>query len=117
MKTRSRKAKKKSEVNASKGKRYSPEERAQVLAVVHEVNAARGRGGVTAAAKKFGVSPLTISHWLRNAGIPNSSRSRRRGAGDAEIFRQLADLHDQIATKQKELASLESQFNKLKARL
>lgn len=117
MKARPKKAKKKAEVNASKGKRYSPEERAKILAVVHEVNATRGRGGVTAAAKKFGVSPLTISHWLRNTGIPSPSRGRRKSPGDAGIFRQLADLHDQIATKQRELAQLENQFNKLKARL
>ena len=110
-------AKKKDDINASKGKRYSAEERAKILAVVHEVNAERGRGGVTAAAQKFGVSPLTVSHWLRNTGIQSSSRRGRRTPGDAGIFRQLADLHDQIAAKQKELAQLESQFNKLKAKL
>lgn len=117
MKARPRKAKKKSEINASKGKRYSAEERAKILSVVHEVNASRGRGGVTAAAKKFGVSPLTISHWLRNAGIRPSAGSRRRIAGDADVFRQLADLHDQITAKQKELTQLENQFKKLKAKL
>jgi len=117
MKTRPKKAKKKSVVNASKGKRYSPEERAEILAIVHEVNATRGRGGVTAAANKFGVSPLTISHWLRNTGIQSTSQKGRRNAGDAGVFRELADLHDKIAKKQRELAQLESQFNKLKAKL
>ena len=117
MKARPRKAKKKSEVNASKGKRYSAEERAEILEVVHEVNSSRGRGGVTAAAAKFGVSPLTISHWLRNAGIQSTTGGRRRTPGDAGVFRQLADLHDKISVKQKELAQLESQFKKLKAKL
>ena len=79
MKARPKKSKK-SDVNASKGKRYSADERAKILAVVHEVNAKRGRGGVTAAAAKFGVSPLTISHWLRNVGILGAPGARRRSA-------------------------------------
>jgi transposase-like protein len=116
MKARPKKSKK-SDVNASKGKRYSADERAKILAVVHEVNAERGRGGVTAAAAKFGVSPLTISHWLRNVGILGTPGARRRTAGDSGVFRELADLHDKITVKQKELSQLESQFKKLKGKL
>ena len=35
------------------------------MALVEKVNAERGRGGITAAAKKFGVTPLTIGAWMR----------------------------------------------------
>jgi hypothetical protein len=47
-----------------KGKRYSAQEKAEILAFIDS----QGRGGQTAAAKKFGVSPLTLSSWRKSAG-------------------------------------------------
>ena len=49
---------------STKGKRYTAEEKAEVLAFAE----AQGRGGQGAAAKKFKISPLTISTWKKAAG-------------------------------------------------
>lgn len=52
-----------------KGKRYTPAEKQEVVDYVNQVNAQNGRGGQSAAAKKFGVSVLTVSAWLKAAGV------------------------------------------------
>lgn len=49
---------------ATKGKRYTDTEKTEILQFVES----HGRGGGTAAAKKFGVSQLTISSWKKKAG-------------------------------------------------
>lgn len=69
---------------AGKGKRYSDSEKAEILAYVE----AQGRGGASAAAKKFNVSPLTISSWRRQAGTAGP----KAGAGvDRDtVLRELA---------------------------
>jgi transposase-like protein len=54
----------KKQAAASKGKRYTEQEKTEILAFVE----AQGRGGASAAAKKFNVSPLTISSWRKAAG-------------------------------------------------
>ncbi len=55
--------------SAVKGKRYTDQEKAEILAFVE----AQGRGGQTAAVKKFGVSALTISTWRKKAGVSAAS--------------------------------------------
>lgn len=52
-----------------KGKRYTPAEKQEVVDYVNQVNAQNGRGGQSSAAKKFGVSVLTVSAWLKAAGV------------------------------------------------
>jgi len=51
------------------GKRYTDEQKQEVIAYVLAVNTAKGRGGLSAAVAKFGVSPLTISGWIQKAGV------------------------------------------------
>ncbi len=114
--TRKRPASKK-DINAARGRRYSATEKTEIIALVHELNADHGRGGITAASNKFGVSPLTISHWIRDAGIQSPVTSRRHNVNHADIFRELADLHEQITAKRSELSQLETKFNRLKTKL
>jgi hypothetical protein len=47
-----------------KGKRYSDAEKAEILNFI----AAQGRGGASKAAKKFGISPLTLTNWKKASG-------------------------------------------------
>jgi hypothetical protein len=100
-----------------KGKRYTSKEKAQVLAYVETVNSERGRGGITAAAKKFRVTPLTISNWIKASGISSAMTGRRSGANFAVTLRRLADLHDTITKKEKELAQLRRDYDALKKKL
>lgn len=54
---------------SSKGIRYSDEVKKQVVDFVTAYNKDKGRGGQNAAARKFKVTPLTISGWLKSAGV------------------------------------------------
>lgn len=47
------------------GKRYSDAVKSRVIEFVNQINSEKGRGGISAAAKKFGASPLSISNWVK----------------------------------------------------
>ena len=57
---------------ATKGKRYSSEEKQDIVDFVHSFNSENGRGGQSAASKKFGISQLTVASWLKNAGATSA---------------------------------------------
>jgi len=100
--------------NAAKGRRYSIAERRAVIEHVESVNLERGRGGIAGASKRFGISPLTISNWLRRDGMP------ARGAGSrlsTEVFRRMAELHEQISQVEAELLELEKEYARLKSEI
>ncbi|MCW1886477.1 hypothetical protein OKA04_17195 [Luteolibacter flavescens] len=110
-----------SNVNAAKGRRYSTKEKAEIIAFVDKVNAEKGRGGQSAASKKYKISPLTISSWIRS-GIGGGTLSVA-GAATAvagpigKKLSKLQALHDQIAKAEKDLGKLKTQFNALKSAL
>ena len=103
--------------NTVRGKRYTPEEKSKIVSFVQEHNAANGRGGQSAAAAKFGISQLTISSWLKNAGV--SGRSKGTG-GKGSMQNKLATmltLGQEIEKLERELNSKRSKFEALKASL
>lgn len=69
-----------------KGKRYSEEEKAAILKFVDD----HGRGGASAAAKKYGVSPLTISTWRKSVQKPAKARKSAGGVDRDDVLRSLA---------------------------
>lgn len=129
----------------SRGKRYSDAEKAEIIDFVNKMNSEKGRGGQSAASKKFKISPLTISSWLKKSGAPKkvtkkavkkaTGKKRGRPVGStnkpkaataattsstAPIGKKLAklqSLHSQIERTETELASLKVQFDVLKASL
>lgn len=101
--------------NSPKARRYTVKEKEDILRYVESVNAKQGRGGQTAAVKKYGISALTISTWMRtnaNGGIALPS-SAKGGVGG--VLAKLAALHTEIAAKEKQLAAMQAEFTKLKA--
>jgi len=100
----------------SKGKRYTDKEKALVLSFVEKTNAERGRGGITAASKKFDVTPLTISNWMKRTGV-TSIRGRRASGDFAANLRRLADIHEAISKKESELIGLQREYAALKKKL
>jgi transposase-like protein len=113
-----------SKVNSAKGRRYSAKEKAEIIAFVDKVNADRGRGGQSAAAKKFKISPLTISSWIRSGVSGGSVSVAASAVSGASVggpigkkLSKLQALHDQIARAERELAKMKNQFNALKAAL
>lgn len=72
---------------ATKGKRYTDAEKAEILQFVES----HGRGGGTAAAKKFGVSQLTISSWKKKAGGGIAKPAKASGIVERDdVLRALA---------------------------
>jgi transposase-like protein len=109
-----------SNINAAKGRRYSAKEKADILAYVDKINNDKGRGGQSAASKKYSISPLTISSWIRAGVGGGTTRAASTGSVTGPIGKKLTrlqDLHDSIARAEKELAKMKSQFEALKSSL
>ena len=118
------------------GSRYTDAQKQELVDFVNQYNAENGRGGASKAVAKFGVSPLTVGTWLKNAGQPSKKAGKKAGkkaakkaatkaaAGsskssggiDAKLA-SLLDLSKEISKKQSELESLQSRFASLKASL
>jgi transposase-like protein len=67
------------------GKRYSEEQKREILAFV----ASQGRGGITAAGKKYGVSYIALRRWMNGAG---GNRKTARGSSKALDGRKLKSV-------------------------
>lgn len=101
-------AKKKS----SKRKRYSEEEKNEIISFVEKINAEKGRGGVAAAVRKFGASPISINSWLSKKGGAIS-----KGRKGQDVLGRLVALRDEIAQMEREMAAKRKEFEKLKKML
>lgn len=101
-----------------RGKRYTPEEKAKVISYVEDYNASNGRGGQSSASKKFGVSQLTVSSWLKNAGVSGRGPKGSGGKGSMQNkLNTMLGLGQEIAKLERELNSKRSKFEALKASL
>ncbi len=129
---------KKSAGKSKLGSRYSDEQKKELTDFVTSYNAANGRGGSSQAAKKFGVSPLTVVAWLKAAGVKGSSNKVAKKASKAATAKapkaakkanaaasggfsaklsSLLALSGQIDKAEAELADLKAKFSSLKASL
>lgn len=115
----------------TKGKRYSPEEKNDIVSFVQKYNEENGRGGQSAAAKKYGISQLSVSSWLKSAGEGAPATGARRGrkpgstgkgkaakgGGYGAKLGQLSTLANQIDKAEADLDKLKAKFQSLKASL
>lgn len=60
-----------------KRKRYTAAEKQEIIDFVKNHNKSEGRGGQTAASKKFKVSQLSIANWLKGGGASKKKASRK----------------------------------------
>lgn len=70
---------------AKKGKRYSDAEKAEILGFIEK----QGRGGATLAAKKYGISPLTLTNWKKAAG-KGGAKSKSAAVDKDAVLKVLA---------------------------
>jgi len=100
-----------------RGKRYTLQEKADILDFVDRYNAEHGRGGQSAATRKFGLSPLSISTWrtqaLGSGRISHSSTAQPIGRALA----QMQELHQRIIEQERNIQRMKAQFDTLKASL
>lgn len=123
-----KKAAKKSKTNTKKGskgvgKRYSAAEKQQVVDFVNSYNASNGRGGQSEASRKFNISVLTVSAWLKKSGS-KVAKGGKAAASDKVYAKissalttkvaSLIQMSDRIQKAEAELAKLRSGYESLK---
>src|SRR4051812_29618051 len=59
------------------GKRYSDDQKKQILDFVK----GQGRGGITAATRKYGVSYIALARWMKGKGVKKGKVGRPKGSG------------------------------------
>ncbi len=133
---------------AKSGKgRATPEEKQVVANFVANYNTENGRGGVSHAAKKFGVTPLTVIAWCKVSGVasspkkgaakalklakaPKAANAPKKAGRPAKVAKASASTGDmsgklnsllvlskEIARAESDLSNLKSKFASLKASL
>ena len=116
----------KSSSASKKGMRYSAAQKNEVVQFVKDYNSANGRGGQSQAASKFGLSVLTVSSWLKAAGVAAKSKApapkgaapraaASTPAGLAAKVSSLLALSDEIRKAEGQLDSLRAKHDALKA--
>lgn len=96
-------AKKTSRKKGNTGKRYTIAERKAILTFVDRF----GRGGITAACRKFGVSYIALRRWIKfgAAGVPRARRAAKIGLDGRKLRR--------VKTALAGLKSMKQQLNQL----
>ena len=105
------------ELRKKTAKRYTDEEKSKILRFVNQVNQDKGRGGVSAAVREFGISPITVNGWLRNQKDVGPTLPLPKNASAVEVFQRLADLHSAIEIKKEELEKMEKEYADLKKKI
>jgi hypothetical protein len=116
-----------------RGKRYSTEEKSKIVAFVTEHNAKNKRGGQLTAAKKFGISQITIASWLKKSGGKTTGKTavkatKKTAAKSAskvvsntgsmqKKLNTLLSLGKEIEKLERDLNTKRAQFNTIKASL
>lgn len=106
--------------NLKKGRRYSRQEKMDVINFVDRINEELGRGGISRASREFGISQLTISKWIRDQGEPVPGRRRARGRTRADVpanLERLSVIMKQINELEDKLGDLHEEYDTLKAQL
>ncbi|MCF7676245.1 MAG: hypothetical protein K9M97_12930 [Akkermansiaceae bacterium] len=99
------KATRKAGKKAPQGTRYTDDQKQAVLAYVTAVNAKKGRGGMSAAAKKFKITPLTVSTWIRKFGTGGSAPAPAAPKDNAKLLARLAKAEAIIASIKTQLGA------------
>ena len=128
--------------------RYDQKKKDEVVAYVKQFNETKGRGGQSAAVKKWDLNPITVRSWLEKAGVetPGRGGKKKRKSGrpakvaaapkaakatkgvkrgrvaktarvEANVSEGVAGTLQRMMAIQGEMASLEREFAKLKAKL
>jgi len=106
------------------GKRYSTSQKQEVVDFVSAYNAANGRGGQSEAARKFNISILTVSAWLKKSGLKLAKGGKAIAAGKASSkvssaltskVASLIEMSDRVRKAEIELEKLRAGYETLKA--
>ncbi len=90
-------------------KRYSDEQRKEILSFIDSYNAQNRRGGQSAATKKYGVTALTLASWAKKSG-----QSKGKQKSSKRILERLEQVKIDIAKTEKKLTKLQMEANQLR---
>ena len=124
-----KKAAKKAKAGAKKGSkgagmRYSAAQKQEVIDFVNSYNASNGRGGQSEAARKFNISILTVSAWLKKSGnkVAKGGKAVAAGKASAKVssaltskVASLIEMSDRVRKAEIELEKLRAGYESLKA--
>jgi len=122
--------------------RYDQKTKDEVVAFIQQHNEEKGRGGQSAAVKKWDLNPITVKSWLEKAGVETpgkgGKRKRKPGRPRKEASEKApraprvakvpkapkADAGDVVSTTlqrmmaiQSQMSALQSEYEKLKGKL
>ena len=101
--------------------RYDQKTKDQVVAFIVDYNARNGRGGQSAAAKKWKLNPITVKAWMEKAGVASpgkaakkkarlaAEKSGRSGSASAALKRMIA-IQEKIDVLRGEYDELKTQL-------
>lgn len=107
-------------------KRYDQKTKDEVVSFIQSFNEENGRGGQSAAAKKWKLNPITVKAWLEKAGVasPGKSAKKKRGGGKSAALKSsvksagnLEGVLKRLMDIQKEIGSLQKEYDSLKSKL
>lgn len=102
------------------GVRYTPEQKQEVVKFVQDYNASNGRGGQSNAATKFNLSVLTVSAWLKAAGVKGgkiTKVSKKAAKGSVVKAAKSSSASVGLAAKVASLVSISEQVNQAEMEL
>ncbi len=67
-------------VKGKQGKRYSAEQKAEMMQFISDYNAKNKRGGMKTASDKYGVSVVTLSNWAKQNKSPKKRKVKAKTA-------------------------------------
>jgi hypothetical protein len=108
--------------------RYDQKKKDEVVAFILNFNEKNGRGGQSAAAKKYKVTPITISNWLKKAGVKGKNKKKKTGPkpgpkkkgaprGPRKSSGSKSSILGRLMKIQTQIESLEAEYEDLKNRL
>lgn len=103
--------------SGQRGTRYSNEQKAQVVDFVNQYNEKHGRGGQSQAAKKFGLSVLTVASWLRSPYVASSAAASatKLPTGANAKMAALIQVSDELRKAEAETARLRAKYDAIRA--
>lgn len=102
--------------------------RKKALEFIEQYNAEHGRGGITAAAKKYKVHPITVGHWVKE-GMPeggpsvsapkksSAKKSRKAAPQRQQAAAAVTVDKNSVMSRIEEIQDLESQIANLQTRV
>lgn len=90
-----------------RGQKYSKEAKAEIIEFVNNYNSENGRGGNTAAVKKYGISQITIANWMRKTSKLSVSNVQSK-------LETMIALGSEIAKLERDLKAKIAKFEALK---